>query len=223
MFTGIIREVGRVNSVFRSGSSFQISLRAKTVTEGLRIGDSIAVNGVCLTVVDFDKNSFSADVTPETLRHTNLEKLNPGDPVNLEPSVGPEDLFDGHIVTGHIDDVGEYIGYSEEENSRVVEIEYPSSLEPYLVKKGSIAVNGISLTLADIKENSFTVSLIPESWRATTFAEIRPGAQVNLESDIIGKYVVSTVEKFLADNKEAGDEMGAGGLSRDVLKKNNFI
>ncbi len=223
MFTGIIRELGRIANIYRSGSNYQIKIEAKKVLQNLKIGDSIAVNGVCLTVVDFGESSFIADVMPETLKRTNLRDLNSGDKVNLEPSLGPEDFFDGHIVTGHIDGVGQLTNIVKEKNAWLIDVAYPADLNQYLVEKGSIAVNGISLTLVNVEKDKFRVSLIPESWRSTTFHLLKTGAQMNLETDILGKYVVKTVKNYLATDNNQNNLQGDKGLSREVLQKNNFI
>ncbi len=223
LFTGIIRELGRTDRIYRGGSRYQIRVQADEVLDNVKRGDSIAVNGVCLTVVSYDNSGFTADVMPETLRRTNLQDLASGDPVNLEPSLGTDDLFDGHIVTGHIDGLGKLRGVKREDNARGVEIGFPSGMERFLVEKGSIAVNGISLTLVSVEEDYFTVSLIPESWRATNLESLKIGDHVNLETDILGKYVVKTVENYLSRDVEMSGEETGKGLSREILQKNNFM
>lgn len=223
MFTGIIRELGKTARIYRSGSTYQIKIEAEEVLQNLNKGDSIAVNGVCLTVVSYSEKSFTADIMPETLKHTNLNDLKQGELVNLEPSLGPEDLFDGHIVNGHIDGMGELKNIAKEKNARIVDVKYPSELNKYLVKKGSIAVNGVSLTLVSVNKDHFRVSLIPESWKATNFHRLKTGAQLNLETDILGKYVVKTVKRYLNSENLNQDSQARKGLSREILQKNNFI
>ncbi len=225
MFTGIIKEVGIVASIHRSGVRHQIEVKADEITGSINRGDSIAVSGICLTVVNYDSSSFSADVMPETLRNSSLGELKKGDRVNLEPALGTEDLFDGHLVTGHIDGTGSIKNITREKNARIVEVNYPRDLQKYLVEKGSIALNGVSLTLADLNKEYFTVSLIPETWRATSFHAMNAGRSVNLEADIIGKYVVKTVENYLHSDEKNGTEYSGdkNGLTRDILRENNFL
>ncbi len=222
MFTGIIRELGRTDKIYKSGSTYQIRIKAEKVLQNINKGDSIAVNGVCLTVVSFNEKSFTADVMPETLNRTNLNEIKKGEMVNLEPSLGSEDLFDGHIVTGHIDGIGELTDVIKDKNARLVDIKYPSELNEYLVEKGSIAVNGISLTLVKVNKTKFRVSLIPESWKATNFHKLNIGDKLNLETDILGKYVVKTVKRYLSKGEDQKFE-NRKGLSKEILQRNNFM
>jgi riboflavin synthase len=193
MFSGIVEEVGRVarNAVEDQG---RLHVEATQVLRDVRVGDSIAVNGCCLTVVGAGDGGFVADVMPETARRTNLGALRAGDAVNLEASLRLGDRIGGHMVSGHVDAVGSVAAQSDDGNATVVRIAAPPELLRYVVEKGSVAVDGISLTVVCVDEASFTVSLIPHTLAATVAGLWRPGARVNLEADILAKYV----EKGLA-------------------------
>lgn len=198
MFTGIIEELGTVLEAKRLQSKNYLRIQASLVLEGTKLGDSIAVNGVCLTVVSLDKWSFTVDVMPETYRKTTLESLSPGDKVNLERAMSAQGRFGGHFVSGHVDSTGEILTIAREENAVLLEIGAPPSTMRYIVEKGSIAVEGISLTVAKVGEKSFWVSLIPHTYAHTNLQYKRKGSLVNLETDMIAKYI----EKFLLLNRE---------------------
>ena len=185
MFTGIVEEIGRVQAM--DGAALSIAA-GKTLAD-LAIGGSIAVNGTCLTAVSVAPGAFSAEVTPETLSRTNLGRLTPGDGVNLERPVAVSGRLGGHIVQGHVDGVGEVIGIVPEGNSRVMRFRAPTDLMRYIVPKGFIAVDGISLTVVEVQGSAFTVSVIPTTYRETVLGVRREGDMVNLEADIIAKYV----------------------------------
>ncbi|MBE5905538.1 MAG: riboflavin synthase [Lachnospiraceae bacterium] len=185
MFTGIIEEKG----ILKEKAPGRLHIRAKTVLEGTRIGDSIAVNGVCLTVTDFAEDGFWADVMPQTLRVTGLGAVELGETVNLERAMAAGGRFGGHIVTGHIDGVGRVCSVKPEANAVWVEIEPPEELLMGIVEKGSIAIDGVSLTVATLTKNSFSVSLIPHTRAETNMENWIVGRYVNLETDIVGKYV----------------------------------
>ncbi len=185
MFTGIVEEIGRVQAM--DGAA--LSIAAGTTLADLAIGGSIAVNGTCLTATSVVPGAFSAEVTPETLRRTNLGRLTPGDGVNLERPVAVSGRLGGHIVQGHVDGVGEVIGIVPEGNSRVMRFRAPTDLMRYIVPKGFIAVDGISLTVVEVQGGAFTVSVIPTTYRETVLGVRREGDMVNLEADIIAKYV----------------------------------
>ncbi len=185
MFTGIVEEIGRVQAM--DGAALSIAA-GKTLAD-LAIGGSIAVNGTCLTAVSVVPSAFSAEVTPETLSRTNLGRLTPGDGVNLERPVAVSGRLGGHIVQGHVDGVGEVIGIVPEGNSRVMRFRAPTDLMRYIVPKGFIAVDGISLTVVEVQGSAFTVSVIPTTYRETVLGVRREGDMVNLEADIIAKYV----------------------------------
>jgi len=194
MFTGIVEELGTVEAVAHQGDAIQLTVRASTVLEDAGLGDSIAVNGCCLTVVGHDGVLWTADVMQETLDKTSLAGVQPGDRVNLERAVTAEKRLGGHIVQGHVDGVGEVLGRTPSEHWEVVEISLPPQLARYLVDKGSITVDGVSLTVVEAAATSFTVSLIPETLARTTLGLRQPGDRVNLEVDILAKHV----EKLLA-------------------------
>ena len=189
MFTGIIEELGRVRSIEHRGQNARIVIEAHTVTDDTEQGDSIAVNGVCLTALDITPDSFAADVSRETLARSTLGSLMPGTSVNLERAVTPSMRLGGHIVQGHVDARGKLVNVSDLGESWTVRIEYPKEIARYLVFKGSVTVEGISLTIADLKDDYFEVAIIPKTWELTNLSELKPGDDVNLEVDIIAKYV----------------------------------
>ena len=189
MFTGIIEEVGTVQSVRKGNHSAVLEIRARTVLEDLHIGDSIAVNGVCLTVVSFGREDFSADVTHETLNRSALASLPPGSHVNLERAMRADARFGGHIVAGHVDGLGTVTGIRKDDTAVWYRIRADAPVLRYIVEKGSIAVDGISLTVAAVTGEDFSVSVIPHTARMTNLSEKRIGDRVNLETDVIGKYV----------------------------------
>ena len=194
MFTGIIEELGRVRSIDQRGENAYIVIEARVVIEGTNHGDSIAVNGVCLTALDIDDDSFAADVSRETLLRSTLGNLEPGTPVNLERSVTPATRLGGHIVQGHVDARGRFVSVEDHGESWTVRIGFPPEIARYLVFKGSVAVEGISLTIANLADDYFELAIIPKTWEVTNLSRLKPGASVNLEVDVIGKYV----ERLLA-------------------------
>src|SRR6476620_7272674 len=189
MFTGIIEALGSVRIIEERGENARIVIDARVVTEGTQHGDSIAVNGVCLTALDIQPDSFAADVSRETLQRSTLGRLRPGAPVNLERAVTPTTRLGGHIVQGHVDARGKFVSVADHEGSWTVRIEYPRELARYLVFKGSVAVEGISLTIAALTDDYFEVAIIPKTWEVTNFSQLKPGDEVNLEVDMIAKYV----------------------------------
>ena len=194
MFTGIVEELGTVEAVEHQGDALRLTVRATTVLSDAGLGDSISVNGCCLTVADRTDGTWTADVMQETLDRTSLAGVAPGDRVNLERAVTVDTRLGGHIVQGHVDGVGTVLGRTPSEHWEVVEIALPGGLGRYLVEKGSITVDGVSLTVVEAGEASFTVSLIPETLTRTTLGFRGPGDRVNLEADVIAKHV----EKLLA-------------------------
>lgn len=194
MFTGIIEELGRVRSIDRRGEDASIIIKAHTVTEDARDGDSIAVNGVCLTALSVNKDSFAADVSRETMQRSTLGKVLLGAPVNLERAVTPATRLGGHIVQGHVDARGRFLEATDHGGSWTVRIAYPREIGQYLVFKGSVAVEGISLTIAGLTAEYFEIAVIPKTWQVTNLPHLRPNDEVNLEADIIAKYV----ERILA-------------------------
>ncbi len=214
MFTGIIEELGTIKDIGIAGNSGTISIKASRVLENTRIGDSIAVNGVCLTVTHISSDGFSADVMPETIKRTSFDKSARGDKVNLERAMAADGRFGGHIVSGHIDGVGTIREYKNDGNAVWVTVSASPSILHYIVEKGSIAIDGISLTVAHVDENCFKVSIIPHTGDETTLLKKRAGDPVNLETDIIGKYV----EKLLAPYSP-GPTKSEGGLTMKMLEE----
>ncbi len=205
MFTGIIEELGTVTAVVDQSDAIRLTVRGPLVLEGTGLGDSIAVNGCCLTVTDIDGDEWTADLMAETLAKTALAGVAPGDRVNLERAVTVEKRLGGHIVSGHVDGVGEVLSRSPSDHWEVVEVSLPDTLAPYLVDKGSITVDGVSLTVVTAGESSFTVSLIPETLARTTLGFRAVGERVNLETDVIAKHVVKLVTSGLLDRlRDAG-------------------
>jgi len=189
MFTGIIEELGRVRNVERRGEGARLVIEARTVTEGSRDGDSIAVNGVCLTALEVRQDSFAADGSRETLDRSTIGRLRPGSPVNLERAVTPSTRLGGHIVQGHVDGRGRFLSATDHGGSWTVRLAYPPEIARYLVFKGSVSVEGISLTIAGLADDYFEVAIIPKTWEVTNLSQLRPNDEVNLEADIIAKYV----------------------------------
>lgn len=191
MFTGIVEEIGIVKETSRDRLAFE----AHKVLEGIKVSDSIAVNGVCLTVVSLENHGFSVNVMPETLRCTNLGSLHYNDQVNLERALVLGGRLGGHLVLGHVDDTGEVTDVTSEEAAHIMRISVPAKLMPYIVDKGFIAVDGVSLTIVDFDDFFFVVSLVAYTMEHTTLGRKRPGDIVNLEADIIAKYVENLKER----------------------------
>ncbi len=193
MFTGIIVELGEIASIEKGTGSARLSVSAGDIVRDAAIGDSISVNGICLTVTAADKNILSFDVSYETLKSTNLESLKRGDRVNLEPSLKPNSKMGGHFVTGHIEGTGKIRSKTVSGNAARIEIEAPAGILKYLVEKGSVAVDGISLTVVDVFKDAFSVVIIPHTAKSTTLGVKAAGSTVNLEPDILAKYVAKFV------------------------------
>ncbi|MBQ0067211.1 MAG: riboflavin synthase [Phascolarctobacterium sp.] len=193
MFTGLIGELGSVRSLAGDDSGYKLEIAAKTILNDLKLGDSVAVNGACLTVVHITTKSFTADVMPETLRHTNLGKLHIGEKVNLERTLRLCDGLEGHLVSGHVEGTGRILHRQDEGNAILFRIGCNDDLTRYIVKKGSVAVDGISLTVVEAEKNNFTVSIIPHTAAVTTLGFKQVGNWVNIETDMIGRYI----EKFI--------------------------
>ena len=215
MFTGIVEEMGTLRSIRRGAHSAVLSIGAETVLSDLKIGDSVAVNGVCLTATTVDSGGFTADVMHETLSRSSLGSLVPGSPVNLERAMAAGGRFGGHIVSGHIDGTGTITDVRKDDNAVWYTVTAAPSLLRYIVEKGSIAIDGISLTVATMAAGRFSVSVIPHTAEVTVLGRKRPGDIVNLETDIIGKYV----EKLL---RPAADTAPKGGISLEFLMENGF-
>ena len=198
MFTGIVEEIGIVQLVDRLPQSARIEIEAKKTLENSKIGDSIAVNGACLTVTNLTVDRFNADISAETLRSTNLGNLKVGSLVNLERSVRLVDRVNGHLVQGHVDEVGKIIGWKDEGDSSLMRVSISLKSMPYIVYKGSITVDGVSLTIANLLDDSFEISLIPHTKEVTTMGQKQIEDQVNIEVDLIGRYV----ERLLASKAQ---------------------
>ncbi len=215
MFTGIVEEKGKVRYMQLGGESGVLAVKAKKVLQGTKIGDSIAVDGVCLTVTSLQPDGFTADVMTETIRRSSLGSCKAGSQVNLERAMAADGRFGGHIVSGHIDGTGVVRSMVREENAVWVSIETSPQILRLIVEKGSICIDGISLTVAKVDETGFQVSVIPHTGEETTLLEKVPGNLVNLENDVIGKYV----EKLLGLNKKEKKE---SGITMEFLEKFGF-
>lgn len=189
MFTGIIEELGKISALNKHSSGAKIQISAKLVTENTIEGDSIAVNGVCLTALEITANSFAADVSQETLNRSTLGNLKVGAVVNLERAVTPSTRLGGHIVQGHVDATGKFLSATQSGDFWTVRVGYPKEIGQYLVYKGSISVEGISLTIAELTDDYFEIALIPKTWALTNLSTLKNGDAVNLEADVIAKYV----------------------------------
>lgn len=211
MFTGIVEEIGRIRRIHESGDGASIVIEGKKVLGDVKLGDSIATNGVCLTVNQFDTSSFQVDVMAETMRRSNLKGLKTGDLVNLERAVAVGDRLGGHLVSGHIDGIGVISQYKQEDNAVWITIDTPTELLKYIISKGSIAVDGVSLTVAYVDEKSFKVSVIPHTRDETTLIDKGVGELVNLECDMIGKYVEKLM--FFDKNMEKKKDISLGFLA----------
>ena len=213
MFTGIIEETGAVESLVQTGGGHRLRVRASKVLGDLKLGDSIDVNGTCLTVTQFDTRGFTVGLAPETLRRTNLGDAKAGEKVNLERALRPSDRMGGHYVQGHVDGVGTVASRQREGDALLVRFTMPGALSPYVVEKGFIAVDGVSLTVTGCGEDWFSVSIIPFTQQEVTLPEKGAGARVNLEVDIMAKYV----ESFLSRRE------GKRGVTEQFLAEQGFM
>lgn len=214
MFTGIIEEVGRIKQLRKNPLTMELSIQCQRVLEGTKLGDSIAVNGVCLTVTKLGSDYFMADAMPETMKRTNLGKLNVSDPVNLERAVAAGQRMGGHFVQGHVDGVGTIRSITPYENAVIFRIETSPQLTHYMIEKGSVAVNGISLTIVEVSDHDFTISLIPHSFKHTQLRDAKQGDKVNIEVDMIGKYL----NKWFENKINPGEN-----ITWEKLEKHGFI
>lgn len=216
MFTGIVEEVGRIRRVQSGAGSGEIEIQAEKVLEQTKVGDSISVNGVCLTVTSLQRDGFCADVMPETLRRSNLGSLGAGAPVDLERAMAADGRFGGHIVTGHIDGMGRIVSMKREGNAVWVRITAAPQILKLIVEKGSIAIDGISLTVAHVSEEDFEVSIIPHTGNETVLLAKKPGDPVNLENDILGKYIQRLM------NPPQTEKPAGGGITMEFLAEHGF-
>lgn len=218
MFTGLVEEMGRLKAREGSREGAALVITALKVLDDLKIGDSIAVNGVCLTVTALGRDSFTAQVMPETLRKTDLAFLTPGRPVNLERALVLGGRLGGHLVSGHIDGTGILARHRPEGNAVILYFDAPAALLKYIIPKGSIAVDGVSLTVAAVDESGFSVSLIPHTAAETTLGSKSAGAVVNIETDLVGKYVEKLLQPYTA-----GEDAGRGKITTAFLQEQGFI
>lgn len=213
MFTGIIEEIGKIDSITRKGNSLSLRIKAEKIMSDISIGDSIAVNGICLTVTEFTRDGFCLDSMRETLEKTSLKNSKVGDLVNLERAMTANGRFGGHIVTGHIDGVGKIVEIKKDEIATWYSIESNKKIMQYIIEKGSIAIDGVSLTIVDFTKDSFRVSVIPHTFKETILSNKKIGSIVNLENDCVGKYI----ERILNINKKQ-----ESNISREFLLKHGF-
>ncbi|UQD52399.1 riboflavin synthase [Bacillus methanolicus] len=216
MFTGIVEEIGKVQRITQSGEAMRLVLEGKKVLEDVKLGDSIAVSGVCLTVTDYTSSSFSVDVMPETYHSTTLAELKRGSSVNLERAMAANGRFGGHFVTGHVDGTGMILRKEKKDNAVYVDIEVPPSGTVYTMFKGSIAIDGTSLTIFGIKDNVITVSLIPHTYSETVLGLKEPGDKVNIEFDMLAKYIHTLMERKNGQDKNSK-------ITLELLKENGFM
>ena len=220
MFTGIIEGLGTIRDIRNTGKGAQFTIESDFDMEGLKIGDSIAVNGACLTAVSIDRRRFRVDVSPETIRKTIFSKASPGTRVNLERALRFSDRIDGHLVSGHIDGTGIVKSIRNEDNAVIYTFEVPESLADYMISKGSVAVDGISLTINGCSRTNFEVSIIPHTAKITTIGLRKVGDAVNIETDMIGKYVEKFVSRTNDDKRSMQKDCG---IDMAFLAKTGFL
>lgn len=216
MFSGIIQEKGKYIRKLKGNNKYQLEIKAEKVLDNIKTGDSIAVNGVCLTVVDFGSDYFRADIMPETLKATNLGNQQRDSILNLEQSLKANDFIGGHFVTGHVDSTAVVKSIKRENNAQIIKMEVDPETEKLIVHKGSVALNGVSLTVMGIENGILKISLIPESWSETNLSILSAGDKVNIETDMLGKYVYK-----ILNNSSQGEQENK--ISRGFLAENGFI
>ncbi len=217
MFTGIIEEIGTVNNTNMAGGSGELKIAARLILDDAKLGDSIAVNGVCLTITRINGSEISFDVSAETLRRSNLGILKRGNRVNLERALAADGRFGGHMVSGHIDDTGTLIKKRDEGNAIIFTFQAPPGIMHYLIEKGSIAIDGISLTVTNLDNDCFSVAVIPHSLAQTTLGNCRIGAVVNLENDLMAKYIEKLTQSPNYENSNP-----QSGLNLNMLREHGF-
>lgn len=220
MFTGIVEAVGKITNIEREGEAVRLTVAAGPVAEGVGLGDSVCINGVCLTVTELHPPHLSFDAVYETMRKTSLSQLHVGDGVNLERALPVNGRLGGHVVQGHVDGTGRIASIRPVGNSWFVYIDASPELMRYIVTKGSVAVDGISLTVAESADRTFALSIIPHTWDNTTLHERRAGDVVNVECDILGKYVEKMLGGYLAGADRAADR---GGVTMDLLARSGYV
>ncbi|MDX8364778.1 riboflavin synthase [Cytobacillus sp. IB215665] len=219
MFTGIVEEVGKVNRLTHSIDAIELQIDARKILSDIQLGDSIAVNGVCLTVTSFNEFGFAVDVMPETIKATSLKLLKNGSSVNLERAMLANGRFGGHFVSGHVDGVGEIISKTRKGNAIYYVIAIDEKLAKYILHKGSVAVDGTSLTIFDVVDKSFTISIIPHTLSETIIGQKEVGDIVNIECDVIGKYI----EHFLLRGTHSMEKVKHSRITKSILTENGFI
>ncbi|TFB13769.1 riboflavin synthase [Filobacillus milosensis] len=215
MFTGIIEEVGTIKQMKQGAESLELTIEVKKITDDMQLGDSISVNGVCLTVTDFTDTTFDTDIMPETFHHTALKTLSKGSKVNLERAMHANGRFGGHFVSGHVDGLGNIVKRETVDNAEYFHIEVSEELSKYMMMKGSVSVDGTSLTIFGLENNQFTISLIPHTQDATILTSKYAGDEVNIECDMLLKYVHQLIK---SDSDGEGD-----GLSLDQIRRAGFM
>lgn len=223
MFTGLIEDLGSIESIQRRGKSFKLNVKTKFPYAEISLGDSIAVNGICLTVVSFSPGSFSADVSPETMQSSNIGNLSAGDAVNLERALRLGDRLGGHMVSGHIDTTGTVVQRVQDDIAVRFSVELPQEYMRYVVSKGSIAIDGISLTVNEVTDTTFSVAIIPHSLAKTTLQHYGVGARVNIETDILGRYIERLLGQAPDSVLPPATETQNGGLTIAKLTENGFF
>ena len=219
MFTGIIEALGKIKGIQKSGSSIKMTIDAGLSLDGAKVGDSIAVNGVCLTAVEINGRIFKMDMSPETYAVTNFSMAKVGDRVNLECALRLSDRLDGHLVSGHIDGTGKIISSKTLDNAIIITIEAPEVLTRYMIKKGSVALDGVSLTINNCTKKSFEITIIPHTAKLTTIGFKKTGDIVNIETDMLGKYV----ERFMTKSTSAEKEAAGSSIDMQFLAKAGFF
>jgi riboflavin synthase len=224
MFTGLVEELGSVRRLERLRDGGRLTVQARTVLEGTRIGDSIAVNGACLTVVDLQRDSFTVDFMAETMERTTIGSFETGTRVNLERSLAVGGRAGGHLVLGHVDAVGEVVAVRATGVATELRFSLPDVVAPCVAPKGSIAIDGISLTVMRVGDGGFEVGIIPHTLKETTLGSVRVGARVNLEADVLARYVlrVLQVQQSQADEGRLGSAGATGGLTEELLREQGF-
>lgn len=220
MFTGLVEEIGKIIKITKGRNSYQFSIQAEKVLSDIKLGDSVATNGACLTVVERTNSSFTVDIMAETVKRTNFGKMKLGDTVNLERAMLLSDRLGGHLVSGHIDGIGKISNIKKEDIANIISIEAPKEILYQMLNKGSITIDGISLTILSVNEKDFQVSIIPHTAQETTLIKKKIGDFVNLETDMIGKYVL----RFLKPGKKENlTQAKASKLSMDFLAENGYL